>query len=267
MQRVSVLDKNKDPLMPTHPARARKLLKSGRAAVYRRSPFTIILNDREGGATQQTQVKVDPGAKTTGLALVADCDRGLRCIWAGELDHRGFAIREKLLKRRQMRRARHNRKTCYRKQCFLNRAKPTGWLAPSLMRRVHNIETWVKRLCQFAPVTHLAMEWVRFDPQLMQNLEISGVEYQQGQLQGYEVREYLLEKWNRTCAYCGAKGIPLAIEQIVPKSWGGTNHVSNLTMTGLSPPQATANLWFGFNGRGSAIFRVLTKVRDMSGDE
>ena len=31
----------------------------------------------------------------------------------------------------------------------------------------------------------------------MENAEISGVEYQQGELQGYEVREYLLEKWGR----------------------------------------------------------------------
>ncbi len=58
--------------MPTHPARARKFLKAGRAAVYRRYPFTIIMRDREGGETQDTQVKIDPGAQTTGLALVAN---------------------------------------------------------------------------------------------------------------------------------------------------------------------------------------------------
>ena len=64
----------------------------------------------------------------------------------------------------------------------------------------------------------------------MQNPEISGVEYQQGELQGYELREYLLEKWGRKCAYCGKKDIPLEIEHIIPKSRGGTDRVSNLTI-------------------------------------
>jgi 5-methylcytosine-specific restriction endonuclease McrA len=66
--------------------------------------------------------------------------------------------------------------------------------------------------------------------QKIQNPEISGVAYQQGELMGYEVREYLLEKWDRTCAYCGKTDIPLEIEHIVPKSKGGSNRVSNLTL-------------------------------------
>ncbi|NWH07010.1 HNH endonuclease, partial [Desulfobacter latus] len=40
----------------------------------------------------------------------------------------------------------------------------------------------------------------------------------------------LLEKWDRTCAYCGKTDIPLEIEHIVPKSKGGSNRVSNLTL-------------------------------------
>lgn len=74
------------------------------------------------------------------------------------------------------------------------------------------------------------IETVRFDRQKMQNPEISGVEYQQGELQGYEVRQYLLEKWGRKCAYCGKKNTPLEVEHIVPKSRGGSNRVSNLTL-------------------------------------
>ena len=74
------------------------------------------------------------------------------------------------------------------------------------------------------------MELVRFDMQLMQNAEVSGVEYQQGELQGYEVREYLLEKYNRKCCYCGAENTTLEIEHITPKSRGGSNRVSNLCL-------------------------------------
>ena len=74
------------------------------------------------------------------------------------------------------------------------------------------------------------MELVRFDMQKMESPEIAGVEYQHGELQGYEVKEYLLEKWNRECAYCNTNQVPLEVEHIVPKSKGGSNRVSNLTL-------------------------------------
>ncbi|GAB5490819.1 MAG: hypothetical protein Phog2KO_10340 [Phototrophicaceae bacterium] len=230
MQRVLVLDKNKQPLMPCHPARARELLRKGKAAVFRRYPFTIILKEREGGEVQETQFKVDPGAKTSGIALVAKFKRGLRCIWVAELSHRGWAIKDALLSRRQLRRGRRSRKTRYRPARFNNRRRAKGWLPPSLKSRVDNILTWLKRLTHLVPISHLAQELVRFDMQQMQNAEINGVEYQQGELQGYEVREYLLEKWGRTCAYCGTSNVPLEVEHIVPKSRGGSNRVSNLTL-------------------------------------
>ena len=60
--------------------------------------------------------------------------------------------------------------------------------------------------------------------------DISGLQYQQGELQGYLLREYLLEKWQRGCAYCRAKGVPLQVEHTVPTSRGGSNRASNLTL-------------------------------------
>ncbi|PCI27487.1 MAG: hypothetical protein COB67_08445, partial [SAR324 cluster bacterium] len=125
-------------------------------------------------------------------------------------------------------------KTRYRKPRFLNRTLPQGWLAPSLLSRVFNIETWVEKLCCFAPVKAISQELVRFDMQQMENPEISGKEYQQGTLAGYETKQYLLEKWNRTCVYCGAQNVPLEIEHIIPKSKGGSNRVSNLTLACVS---------------------------------
>ena len=74
------------------------------------------------------------------------------------------------------------------------------------------------------------MELVRFDTQKLQNPEISGIEYQQGTLQGYEVREYLLEKWGHKCAYCGVEHVPLQVEHIESKDRGGSNRVSNLAI-------------------------------------
>jgi 5-methylcytosine-specific restriction endonuclease McrA len=85
-------------------------------------------------------------------------------------------------------------------------------------------------LCRYAPIGAISQELVKFDTQLLQHPDISGLEYQQGQLAGYEMREYLLEQWRRTCAYCGATGVPLQVEHIVPKVRGGSDRVTNLTV-------------------------------------
>jgi hypothetical protein len=74
------------------------------------------------------------------------------------------------------------------------------------------------------------MELVKFDTQLMENAEISGVQYQQGTLAGYEVREYLLQKWGHKCTYCGKESVPLQIEHMVPRAKLGSNRISNLCL-------------------------------------
>jgi len=239
MQYVFVLDRDKQPLDPCHPARARQLLKEKRAVVFRRYPFTIRLKDREleESVTHAHQVKLDPGSRTSGIALVRtgdDTESAGTCgkvLWAGELAHRGLRIKAALDDRRTVRRGRRNRKCRYRPPRFDNRRRPEGWLPPSLESRVANLKTWVRRLLWSAPVESLSMELVKFDTQALQNPEISGAEYQQGELMGYEIREYLLEKWGRKCAYCGKSNVPLQVEHIVPKSRGGSKRVSNLTLS------------------------------------
>ncbi|WP_017314101.1 RNA-guided endonuclease IscB [Mastigocladopsis repens] len=227
---VFVLDQQKQPLDPCHPKRARQLLKSGRAAIFKRYPFTIILKDRklENSTISNHRLKIDPGSRITGLAIVQE--QTGRVVFASHLTHRGFQIREALLARRQIRRSRRNRKTRYRKAKFLNRRRSKGWLSPSLNSRVENIITWVNRLRKSCPTTALSQELVKFDTQLIQNSSIQSVEYQQGTRAGYEVREYLLQKWNYKCAYCQAENTPLQIEHILAKSKGGSNRISNLTI-------------------------------------
>lgn len=231
MQRIFVLSKNKTPLMPCHPARVRKLLKLGKAAVFRLHPFTIILRERVKGELQKMQLKFDPGSKVTGIALVLFGEKKKQLVWAANLEHRGDIIRKNLLSRRGVRRARRFRNTRYRKPRFLNRTRKKGWLAPSLQSRADNILSWAARLNRFVPLSTLAVETVRFDMHKLQNPEISGVSYQQGTLFGCEVREYLLEKWSRCCAYCDKKDVPLEIDHIVPKSKGGSDRVSNLALS------------------------------------
>ena len=239
---VLVVDAKKKPLTPCKPSVAKKLLKGGKAAVYRRFPFTIILKKRCSAVLGETptrccakkecipnkqklELKIDPGSQTTGLTLVLND----ALIWCGELNHRGSLIKKKLESRRQSRRLRRSRLR-YRKPRFLNRKRPEGWLAPSLEHRVLTTMTWVKRLMNFASISSIAMELVRFDPQKLENPEISGIEYQQGELLGYEVREYLLEKWGRKCTYCSKENVPLQLEHIVPKARNGSNRLSNLCL-------------------------------------
>jgi 5-methylcytosine-specific restriction endonuclease McrA len=90
--------------------------------------------------------------------------------------------------------------------------------------------TWVNRLRKVCQITAISLELVKFDTQLLDHPDITGVEYQQGELQGYEIREYLLEKWGRACTYCQKKDLPLQVEHIVPRAKGGTNRVSNLCL-------------------------------------
>lgn len=250
---VFVLDKRKKPLMPCSEKRARLLLERGRARVHRLAPFTIRLVDRtvEQSVLQPVRVKLDPGSRTTGIALVreeecVDADtvevrKAAHVLFLADLHHRGRAIREALTQRRALRRTRRARKTRYRACRFDNRRRSAGWLAPSLRHRVDTTLSWVRRLRRWAPVTCLSMELVRFDTQKIQNPEISVVEYQQGELFGYEVREYLLEKWNRTCAYCGAENVPLEIDHIHPRSRGGSDRVSNLTLACVPCNQKKGN--------------------------
>jgi hypothetical protein len=230
MSQVFVIDTNYQPLDPIHPGEARRWLKQGKAAVYRRFPFTLILKRViKDPAVQPLRVKLDPGSKTSGIALVNDATGEV--VFAAELTHRGWAIKSALDDRRVVRRSRRQRKTRYRKPRWSNRKnKKKGWLPPSLESRIANMLTWVERFRRFAPISALSMELVKFDLQQMENPEVSGIEYQQGTLLGYEVRQYLLEKWNRTCSYCAAKDIPLQVEHIHPRSRGGTHRISNLCL-------------------------------------
>ncbi|MDT4778180.1 RRXRR protein [compost metagenome] len=238
---VFVLGRNGKALMPCSEKRARLLLARGRARVHRVVPFVIRLVDRDATSSQfqLMRIKLDPGSKATGVALVRDTEhvdratgeilRGAAVLNLFELMHRGRQISEALIARRSMRRRRRGNLR-YRAPRFLNRTRPAGWLAPSLQHRVDTTLAWVRRLTRWAPVTALSSELVRFDMQALENPEVSGVEYQQGTLAGYEVREYLLEKWGRKCAYCGAEHVPLQIEHIVARARGGSNRVSNLTL-------------------------------------
>ena len=235
--RVFVLDLNGTPLHPCHPARARRLLARGRAVVVRHTPFAIRLKDYEatGSTVAPLRVKIDPGSKYTGICLVReDGDGATRGIFSIQLCHRGQQIHERLIQRAAYRRRRRSKNLRYRAPRFENRARRGGWLPPSVQHRVDSTLAAVKLLTHLAPVDAASLELVRFDLQRLENPEIAGVEYQQGTLFGYEVREYLLEKFFNACAYCGAKDVPLNIDHVRPRARGGSDRISNLAIACVS---------------------------------
>jgi 5-methylcytosine-specific restriction endonuclease McrA len=211
--------------MPTTQRTGKKLLRDGKAKVVARCPFTIQLTYATGELKQEIRLGVDTGHTEIGFSAKTE---KLEVI-SGTLVLR-TDVSKNIAERRRYRRGRRT-KLWYRKPRFLNRKKEEGWLAPSIQHRLESHIRLVKKVKTLLPITVTRVEVANFDAHKMLNPEITGVEYQQGELQGYEVREYLLEKWERKCAYCGRTHLPLEVEHIIPTSRGGTDSVSNLTLS------------------------------------
>jgi hypothetical protein len=229
---VLVLNKKKQALMPCSEKRARLLLSRKLAVVHKLYPFTIRLKNRVSGSVQPVQIKLDPGSKVTGVALVVLLKDRIKVLSLFHLKHRGQLIKDALEARRGHRLLRRA-KLWYRPARFNNRTRKEGWLPPSLQHRVDTTVSLINKLSRLAPISEIVVESVKFDMQLMDNPEIAGSEYQQGTLACYTVKEYLLEKHSRTCVYCGgeSKDPVLEVEHIHPKSKGGTNSIKNLTLS------------------------------------
>ena len=234
---VFVLDKQKKPLMPCTPKRARLLLTQGRTVVHRVKPFVIRLRDRrqEESILQEGRLKLDPGSKTTGLTLVrveqTPAGEVHHALLLAEVQHRGEQVHHNKVTQRQARRRRRSANLRHRTPRFENRTRPSGWLPPSLLSRVGNLLTWAARCSRWFPVRRIEVERVRFDTQLLQNPEIGGKEYQEGTLAGWEARTYLLLKYEYRCIYCGKTKVPFEVDHVIPRSRGGSNRISNLVLS------------------------------------
>ncbi|MCY4653777.1 MAG: RNA-guided endonuclease IscB, partial [Dehalococcoidia bacterium] len=230
---VPVLDTESRPLMPTRPSRARRLIRDGRAEKrWLRGVFAIQMRDvsidDENTIVEGVDLNIDPGASATGLAVTSETPKGRWAHSLVELRHRGNRIRNKLKRRRSLRRNRRSRLR-NREPRFNNRTRPEGWMPPSLVSRLQNTTTWVNRLTSLYPVKLIRVETAVFDTQLMQNAEISGEQYQQGDLLGWQLRSYVFHRDGRRCAYCGSdKKKRYELDHIIPRSRGGTDRVSNL---------------------------------------
>ena len=236
---VLVIDKHKKPCNTISEAYARVLLFKKQAVIHKRFPFTIRLkNDNAVLKDRSYTVKLDPGSRTTGVAIVDDKDS---VVMLAEIEHRGHVIKKNLGNRKFVRRNRRNRKTRYRPARFLNRTKPKGWLAPSVKSRADNVINFIRKYKKLINIDKVMIENVSFDTaQMSSNNYLIGTAYQQGPLYQTKLRSYLFNKYNGQCVYCGAKAEE--IDHIVPKSKGGTNSIYNLVASCRACNQMKSNL-------------------------
>ena len=218
---VYVLSVTGRPLMPCREAKARHLLRANKAVVVRREPFTIQLKFECENQTQPVTLGVDAGSKHIGLSASTE----KRELYSAEVTLR-TDITNLISTRRELRTARRNRKTRYRKPRLLNRVKSKhkGWLAPSIVNRINAHLKIVDNICRILPVTKIIVETASFDIQKLKNPDISGVEYQQGeQLNFWNVREYVLFRDNHECQHCHgrSKDTILNVHHLESRKTGG----------------------------------------------
>ena len=236
---VFVLDKSKKPLDMITNAQARILLRNKQAVVHKVYPFTIRLKDNSCVSKDRAYtVKLDPGSKHTGIAIVDDNNQ---VVMLAELEHRGHIIKRNIDKRRAVRRSRRNRKTRYREARFLNRTKPEGWLAPSVKSRADNVINFIKKYKKLINIDKVMIENVSFDTaQMASDTKLWGNDYQQGNLYQKEIRSFIFSRSDGKCVYCGAKAEE--IDHVIPRRNGGTNSTYNLVATCRSCNEKKSNL-------------------------
>ena len=211
--------------MPATPRKARMLLKQNKAKVIKRTPFTIQLLYASGETKQDISLGVDAGSKMVGLSATTEKEE----LFSSEVKLRNDIV-DLLSTRRQNRRTRRNRLR-YRQPRFNNRRKDEGWLAPSIKHKIQTHLRVISDVYKILPISKLVVETASFDIQKINNHNIQGEEYQQGEQLGFwNVREYVLWRDNHTCQHCKGKSKDkiLNVHHLESRKTGGDSP-SNLT--------------------------------------
>ena len=236
---VFVLNRSKKPLDMITNAEARILIKNRLAVIHKVYPFTIRLRDNSCGSKDRAYtVKLDPGSKHTGVAIVDDTNQ---VVMLAEIEHRGSVVKKKLDSRRVVRHHRRQRKTRYREARFDNRVKPKGWLAPSVKSRADNVINFIKKYKKLLNIDKVMIENVSFDvAQMSSDTNLIGTAYQQGPLYQQKLRSFIFSRSNGKCVYCGAKATD--IDHVIPRANGGTDSTYNLVASCRACNQMKSNL-------------------------
>ncbi len=225
---VYIINQHGQPLMPCRPRKARLLLQTGKAKIMRMVPFTLQLLYGSSGYRQEVLLGVDAGTRHIGVSATTQ----KQVLFEAEVKPR-TDIQELLATRRQFRRARRSRKTRYRPARFLNRKKPTGWLAPSVQQKIDAHLKTIKLVHQLLPISKTTIEVAQFDLQKLQHPEIEGKGYQEGPQQGFwNVREYVLWRDHHLCQWCQGKSKDtiLNVHHIESRKTGGDRPDNLITL-------------------------------------
>ena len=232
MIRVYVRNQNGNLLMPCKPAKARHLLRDGKAKVIKRKPFTIqLLWDCEE-KVQEVRCGIDKGCKVTGIACVGNGE----ILFSANVKHRNpVALQQKdgstktfMQVRSERRRSRRNRHCWHRKPRFNNRAssKRSGRLPPTIKMNVMEVLRVVRRID--LPISNITVEDVAVDVRRLSNPDVKGNEYQQSNRLDENLRLACLMRDNFTCQKCGEKEILLEAHHIVWTTKSGKDSIYNL---------------------------------------
>lgn len=225
---VYVLNKENRPLMPCSSRKARLLLKQNKAIVVKRTPFTIKLLYGSSGYIQPINLGIDAGSKTIGLSATTT----VKVLYEANVTLRNDIV-EPLSTRRQNRHTRRNHKTRYRKARFNNRvhSKNKGWLAPSIEEKINTHLAMVDKTYKLLPINSIVVEVAAFDIQLLKaedyGLDIpTGADYQNGDMKGFNTREYVLFRDNHKCRCCNGKSKDAVLQ---------THHIESRHTGGNAP--------------------------------
>ena len=231
--KVFVIDKEGKPCLPTHPARARKLLRLGKAKVVNVVPFTIQLERVIGNPVGSFTIGIDDGAKEVGIAVLNEVTKEV--VFSGTIQLRQD-VSKKIKQRAQYRRTRRSRKVRHRKARFLNRKHSMP--LPSIRQRKESTSRVVKDLKKVLNITKAVIEQGQFDvSKIVAGKQLAGIEYQQSEYEkplrpsaslreGRNFRAKVLWRDKYVCQHCGAKE-ELNAHHIRSRINGGTNTPKN----------------------------------------
>lgn len=221
--------------MPTNSYRARRLLKSRRAVIYKYRPvFTIKLADRTDGYTQPIEYKCDTGYQNIGISICSDTKEFVneqRVLLKDEVKRHSGS--------RKYRRTRRNRLR-YRKKRFDNRRGMISrdGFTPSIRNKRDVHVRLYEEYYKIFPITKAVFEMGQFDTQVLKAIEAGlpvpkGTDYQRGEQYGYAtLREAVFARDDYKCICCGKSaikdGVKLRIHHIGYLSGDRSNRMANL---------------------------------------
>lgn len=263
---VFVLSSTKKKLMPTNEYRARKLLKSGKATIYKHRPFTIILTWQDDGKTQPIEYCCDTGYQHIGISIKSQKHEYVneeRILLKDEVEHHND--------QRKYRRTRRN-KLRYRKPRWNNRKDNLickDGFAPSIRNKRDIHINLFKMYYDICPITSATFEMGQFNTQLLKAIEEGndipqGKDYQHGEQYGYStLREAVFARDDYKCICCGKSAIKdnaiLRIHHLGYLIRDRTNRMNNLT-TVCSNCHTSKN-----HQKGDKLYDLKPKLKSFKG--